>query len=142
MLLISELLTQGILFDPKNGNFPIPERERSASPGCSLGRARRGRCETLGYGQTPEETLKGRDKDCNSRHFEVGAGAGLFHPFRVFEKRRAVDDPGWRQGLVGLVHGLPWAGESVPFSHGSGQTPWPFILNELRRKPFVFADLV
>ncbi len=29
------------------------------------------------------ESLKGRDKLCNSGHFETGAGAGLFHPFRV-----------------------------------------------------------
>ncbi len=37
----------------KDGNFPIPEREKFASPGCSLGRAQRGRGETLGCGQTP-----------------------------------------------------------------------------------------
>ncbi len=29
------------------------------------------------------KSLKGRDKLCNSGHFEVGAGKGLSHPFSV-----------------------------------------------------------
>ncbi len=61
-----------------------------------------------------EESLKGRDKLCNSGHFAAGAGKDYPTLFRVPDQR-AVENPGWRQGLAGLVQGLPWAGKSVPF---------------------------
>ncbi|MEE8584720.1 MAG: hypothetical protein V3T83_07705, partial [Acidobacteriota bacterium] len=37
-----------------------------------------------------------------------------------FQIRGAVENPGWRQGLAGLVQGLPWAGECVPFRDKKG----------------------
>ena len=34
----------------------------------------------------------------------------------------AGENPGWRQGLAGLVQGFPWAGECVPFRDKMGSS--------------------
>ncbi len=65
------------------------------------------------------KSLKGRDKLCNSGHFAVGVGKDYLTLFRVPDQR-AGEYPGWRQGLAGLVQGLPWAGECVPFRDKNG----------------------
>ncbi len=67
------------------------------------------------------ESLKGRDKLCNCGHFATGAGKDYLTLFRVPDQR-AGENPGWRQRLAGLVQGLPWAGECVPFRDKKGSS--------------------